>query len=109
MNESPLTTASVIAAKLCPRSSPTWRTKHRWALHYNQSAFPTDYQGSLFVAYHGSWNSGDPRDCKVQRIVVQDGQPVESQAFVTGFRDNEAQPCGQRLGPSRWGSGRRQW
>ena len=24
---------------------------------YNQTAFPADYQGNLFEAYHGSWNS----------------------------------------------------
>lgn len=66
--------------------------------HYDQSAFPADYQGSLFVAYHGSWNSGEPRDCKVQQIVVQDGQPVEGKPFVTGFRDSEEQTCGDAWG-----------
>jgi glucose/arabinose dehydrogenase len=65
---------------------------------YNQTAFPADYAGNLFVAYHGSWNSSVPRDCKVQRIVVQDGQPVESQPFVTGFRDSEDQDCGDAWG-----------
>jgi glucose/arabinose dehydrogenase len=65
---------------------------------YNQSAFPAEYQGGLFVAYHGSWNSGVPRDCKVQWIIVQDGQPVESQPFVTGFRDSEDQQCDNAWG-----------
>jgi glucose/arabinose dehydrogenase len=65
---------------------------------YNQTAFPADYQGNLFVAYHGSWNSGVPRDCRVQRIVVQDGVPVESQPFVTGFRDSERENCGGAWG-----------
>lgn len=60
---------------------------------YDQSAFPADYQGGLFVAYHGSWNSGNPRECKVQFIAVQDGQPVDGQPFVTGFRDSEDQQC----------------
>ncbi len=65
---------------------------------YNASAFPADYQGNLFVAYHGSWNSTEPRDCRVQRIVVQDGLPVESQPFLTGFRESESQSCNQAWG-----------
>jgi glucose/arabinose dehydrogenase len=60
--------------------------------------FPAAYQGNLFVAYHGSWNSSDPRDCRVQMIVVQDGLPVESQPFLTGFRDSEEQQCSQAWG-----------
>ncbi len=65
---------------------------------YNGTVFPADYQGSLFEAYHGSWNSSVARDCKVQRIVVQAGQPVSSETFMTGFRDNDQQQCG-----SAWG------
>lgn len=67
-------------------------------VQYNARAFPANYQGNLFVAYHGSWNSTQPRDCKVQMIVVQDGAPVESQPFLTGFRDDENADCG-----SAWG------
>lgn len=65
---------------------------------YNATAFPADYQGNLFVAYHGSWNSTQARDCRVQMIVVQDGVPLESQPFLTGFRDNESQQCGNAWG-----------
>lgn len=65
---------------------------------YTGTAFPADYQGNLFIAYHGSWNSTDPRDCKVQMIVVRDGVPVQSQPFLTGFRDNETQDCGDAWG-----------
>jgi len=65
---------------------------------YNASAFPADYQGNLYVAYHGSWNSSAPRDCKVQMIIVQDGAPVSGEPFLTGFRDNEQQDCGDAWG-----------
>lgn len=65
---------------------------------YNQTAFPADYQGNLLVAYHGSWNSSVARDCKVQRVVVQNGTPVSSEPFLTGFRNNDQQSCG-----SAWG------
>ncbi len=62
------------------------------------TAFPQDYRSNLFVAYHGSWNSSNPRDCVVQRIVVRGDLPVESQPFLTGFRDNEQQDCGAAWG-----------
>jgi len=65
---------------------------------YKQTAFPAEYQGNVFEAYHGSWNSSVARDCKVQRIVVQNGNPVSSETFLTGFRDNDQQQCG-----SAWG------
>jgi glucose/arabinose dehydrogenase len=62
------------------------------------SAFPSNFQGNLFVAYHGSWNSTVPRDCRVQMIVVRDGMPVDAQPFLTGFRDNDEQNCGAAWG-----------
>ncbi|MBA3873139.1 MAG: PQQ-dependent sugar dehydrogenase [Anaerolineae bacterium] len=65
---------------------------------YSGTAFPADYQGNIFEAYHGSWNSTQPRDCKVQMIVVKDGVPVSSEPFLTGFRDNDQQDCA-----SAWG------
>jgi glucose/arabinose dehydrogenase len=50
--------------------------------------FPAAYQDDLFVAFHGSWNTtlASARDCKVQRILIQNGQPTGSQSFVNGFR-----------------------
>ncbi|MCB0128537.1 MAG: PQQ-dependent sugar dehydrogenase, partial [Caldilineaceae bacterium] len=65
---------------------------------YTANAFPAAYQGNLFVAYHGSWNSTEPRDCRVQMVVVQDGQPVSSEPFLTGFRESESQQCSQAWG-----------
>ena len=55
----------------CSQSTPALFTDlaHQAPLgivQYNQSAFPAEYQGSLFVAYHGSWNSSVPRECKVR-------------------------------------------
>jgi glucose/arabinose dehydrogenase len=65
---------------------------------YDAAHFPAAYQGDLFVAYHGSWNSTVPRDCKVQRIIIEDAMPVASETFMTGFRQSETQECG-----SAWG------
>lgn len=67
-------------------------------VQYTGNTFPTAYQGNLFVAYHGSWNSTAPRDCKVQMIVIRDGVPMESQPFLTGFRASDTENCG-----SAWG------
>jgi glucose/arabinose dehydrogenase len=39
-----------------------------------------------------------PRDCRVQRIVVEGGAPVRGEPFVTGFRDSAAQSCGNAWG-----------
>lgn len=51
--------------------------------------FPADYADDLYVAYHGSWNTDDPanyRDCKVERVLLDNGQPIGSQTFAAGWR-----------------------
>lgn len=58
--------------------------------------FPPAYRQSLYVAYHGSWNTtaANIRDCKVERIVLNEaGQPIAAEPFVTGFRA-PGKPCG---------------
>lgn len=62
------------------------------------TVFPAGYQGNLFVAYHGSWNSTAPRDCKVQMVTLSKGVPVSAKPFLTGFRDNAKQNCGDAWG-----------
>lgn len=65
-------------------------------------AFPAEYRDDIFVAYHGSWNTDNPnnyRDCKVQRIVIENGAPVRSETFATGWRAPGAK-CGDA---STWG------
>ncbi len=64
--------------------------------------FPSAYQPDLYVAYHGSWNIQDPantRDCKVERVVVENGKPVRSETFVDGWRA----PGGTCGDPSAYG------
>lgn len=57
--------------------------------------FPPDYTDDLFVAYHGSWNTtaANIRDCKVERVLLENGKPVGSQTFATGWRA-PGKPCG---------------
>ncbi len=63
--------------------------------------FPASYAGDLYVAYHGSWNTtaANRRDCKVQRIEIERGQPVRSVDFVNGWRAPD-KPCGDS---ATWG------
>jgi glucose/arabinose dehydrogenase len=64
-------------------------------------AFPEDYQNSLFVAYHGSWNTSQAsiRDCIVERIILDSEIPVASETFISGWRA-EGQTCGSQ---DTWG------
>lgn len=51
--------------------------------------FPSAYQSDLYVAYHGSMQNQTQtsiRDCKVERIIIQNGLPVSSEDFVNGWR-----------------------
>jgi len=65
------------------------------ALATERLAFPAEYHESLYVAYHGSWNTSNSgiRDCKVERILLDGEMPVGSEVFVTGWRA-EGQTCG---------------
>jgi glucose/arabinose dehydrogenase len=61
-----------------------------------RAAFPAEYQDDLFMAYHGSWNTSNPanyRDCKVQRVVIENGAVVRSETFANGWRA-PGQMCG---------------
>ncbi len=53
------------------------------------SQFPADYQKDLYVALHGSWNTNavaNYRDCKVERVAIENGVPVRSESFANGWR-----------------------
>ena len=55
------------------------------------SMFPTEYQGNVFVALHGSWNRSEKVGYKIMRITL-DGTKINSyETFVEGWLDKEAQ------------------
>jgi glucose/arabinose dehydrogenase len=58
------------------------------------TAFPTEYRGDAFVAYHGSWNRSVPTGAKVVRVQVENGRPVGIDDFIVGW---------QRPDGTRWG------
>ena len=52
---------------------------------YTATQFPPEYQGSVFVGLHGSWNRSEGTGFKVVRLPVVDGQPLPAEDFVTGW------------------------
>lgn len=52
---------------------------------YQGVQFPPEYQGGLFVAFHGSWNRSQPTGYKVVFIPFSNGQPRPVQDFATGW------------------------
>lgn len=51
---------------------------------YEGTAWPSEYQGDLFVASHGSWNRQPPDGYKIFRI---DWQTKKVSDFITGWLD----------------------
>jgi glucose/arabinose dehydrogenase len=53
---------------------------------YSGSAFPADYDGDLFVAFHGSWNRTTPTGYKVIRARFVSGQQTgTAEDFISGW------------------------
>lgn len=58
---------------------------------YTGAQFPTQYQGNLFVALHGSWNRSQPTGYKIVRIQFFDGnRPGPVQDFATGWLQDDS-------------------
>jgi glucose/arabinose dehydrogenase len=67
---------------------------------YGGDNFPAEYQGSAFVAMHGSWNRELRTGYKVVRLLFdQDGKPTgEYEDFMTGFVVSDKQVWGRPVG-----------
>ena len=54
---------------------------------YDGTNFPAEYQNSIFIAFHGSWNRRIPTGYKVVRVRLDDkGQPRGgAEDFITGW------------------------
>ncbi len=56
---------------------------------YDGDSFPADYQGDLFIAFHGSWNRSEPTGYKIVRLGFADGNPAaQVEDFATGWLDS---------------------
>ena len=63
------------------------------------AAFPADYHGDAFAAFHGSWNRSVRTGYKVVRIRIADGVPTgEYDDFLTGFVVDDASVWGRPVG-----------
>jgi glucose/arabinose dehydrogenase len=63
------------------------------------SAFPMDYRGDIFAAFHGSWNRAGRTGSKIVRVILHDGVPTgEYQDFVTGFVVDDGHVWGRPVG-----------
>jgi glucose/arabinose dehydrogenase len=63
------------------------------------AVFPADYRGSIFAAFHGSWNRTNRTGSKVIRVLFRNGQPTgEYEDFVTGWVVDNAHVWGRPVG-----------
>ncbi len=63
---------------------------------YEGTQFPAEYQGNLFVAFHGSWNRSAPTGYKVVRIALdQAGKASAVQDFATGWLQSNGESWGR--------------
>lgn len=62
---------------------------------YTGEMFPPEYQGDLFVAFHGSWNRTEPTGYKVVRIPVEAGVPGPVQEFAWGWLNEDGSRSGR--------------
>ena len=60
---------------------------------YSGDQFPDEYQGDLFIAFHGSWNRSQPVGYKIVRIPMDGAVPGQVEDFATGWL----------VGGSSWG------
>lgn len=52
---------------------------------YDGKMFPSEYQGDLFIALHGSWNRSKPTGYKVVRVKIEDGKVEKIDDFAFGW------------------------
>ena len=77
---------------------------------YTGNQFPAEFQGDLFVAFHGSCNCSVPTGYKLVRVRFKDNQPdasagnLQVEDFATGWLVNGdvwGRP-GRPYGRGRW-------
>ena len=64
-----------------------------------EAAFPAEYRGDIFAAFHGSWNRSVRTGYKVVRVRVSHGVPTgEYDDFLTGFVVDNDRVWGRPVG-----------
>ena len=69
---------------------PAYMFPAHWAplglAFYRKGALPSQYNNSVFIAFHGSWNRTNPEGYKVVRVILNDkGEILGHQDFITGW------------------------
>jgi glucose/arabinose dehydrogenase len=59
---------------------------------------PSDLDGDLIVAQHGSWNREPPAAPKLLLIDFEDGVPVAARDFAIGWQDASGERWGRPAG-----------
>ena len=63
------------------------------------AAFPAEYRGEIFAAFHGSWNRSIRTGSKVVRVRFKNGVPTgEYEDFLTGFVIDNGHVWGRPVG-----------
>ena len=66
---------------------------------YDRSQFPSQYQGDIFAAEHGSWNKAVRAGYEVIRVPLQNGKATgEYEDFLTGFVAADGRVWGRPVG-----------
>lgn len=52
---------------------------------YTGRMFPSEYQGQLFIAEHGSWNRSKKIGYRVMLVTFEDGAPASYETFARGW------------------------
>jgi len=65
----------------------------------NTKQFPEQYQNSLYIAIHGSWNRSVPTGYKVVRVPLKDGKVAgPAKDFATGWLQGNGSVTGRPAG-----------
>jgi glucose/arabinose dehydrogenase len=63
------------------------------------AAFPAEYHGDAFAAFHGSWNRSGRTGSKVVRVRLRNGVPTgDYEDFLTGFVIDDSHVWGRPVG-----------
>ncbi len=66
---------------------------------YEGSQFPSEYEGDIFAAEHGSWNRAPRAGYEVILVPIKDGRALgEYEDFLTGFTTPDGRVWGRPVG-----------
>ncbi|MEL7002670.1 MAG: sorbosone dehydrogenase family protein [Bacteroidota bacterium] len=75
--------------------TPTWKFGAHVAplglKFYTGTQFPSDYQGQIIVAQHGSWNRSKKVGYNLVKVSLENGRAVNEEVFVDGWLNDNTQ------------------